>query len=850
MIERLKTEVLKAFGEDLLYTKDCKFLADKISEETGGRISTTTIRRLYGFLKSSSAPGKYTLATLANFVGFHSWDDFCEHWSSQNIEECGDHVSWDDFHKRSLEFSEETFLLIAGQSGIPFQSVARRHKAEERIKKFLKSDKIATSFIAPGGFGKSTFLAKWFERSWLKESSKDAVLFLNASFMISFLNHDFKLDSWIQEHIRYNQKDALKYFLNKPESCDGKLIFVIDALDEITYDSYKLESLFLQLNQFILKYKGNEKVKLIITSRNSTWDKFASPFITKNSELTSSWYDLNTRLDLMSRVNLKPLTEEEIQYVFNGTINKQYFPHLKVNELTLHQKKTISNPFFLELFVKLFSPNKLYQLDHGQELLIEYLKNKVFYSRFSEEKMDILHAILELIEHGKNGTAAKKMDLREKFPIHLKSGGNYFNAYEELVSYGLLTEFITINEFNSYCKYVKITNEVLFETLIGVDIIQKNEGLNFDLLKQVEREYADFEIKNRLIELLLANLLITEKYSELSRLFELSDDTLSDQNVLDTILNSHLLPQSTRNELIQEFAIDKRAEKYLFNSFTDHMQVTNEAEEVLEILAENGCSKNLRIKSLGLLLRNAVFTLQNDKAAHYYGAISEEVLDTTCSGFSISIKIASSLLYNHFIGGESDEIELLKLFYYREMAYVRYGEYEGKIDGEFETVICSALMYKKAYHKIIQLVDDFEHIYKSQKELANSTNYRFLLSYRMLAQSLLGVSLSENEEKELLKNGSLISVCGNTNLQVIYQSYLMTYYTRLGDRSMVEEAFNKGIELSESSDYKLCSISLLRKMAGVYNEWNELTKEKICLMEANELNKIKISISEFERKFA
>lgn len=77
--------------------------------------------------------------------------------------------------------------------------------------------------------------------------------------------------------------------------------------------------------------------------------------------------------------------------------------------------------------------------------------------------------------------------MREQFPIHLRSVGNYFNAYEELVSYGLLTEFITINEHNSYCKFVKVTNERLFEALIGIGIIQKNKGVDFDLIKKVER---------------------------------------------------------------------------------------------------------------------------------------------------------------------------------------------------------------------------------------------------------------------------------------------------------------------------------------------------------------------------
>lgn len=846
MIERLKSEVLITFGEDLLYTKDCKFLADKITEETGSRISTTTIRRLYGFLKTTSEPGRFTLETLSHFVGFQSWSEFKEYWSSKDTHTDVNEYSWAELQKRTLEFSKETYQLITGQSGIPFASVARRKHAEERIEKFLQSDKTATSFIAPGGFGKSTLLAKWYENACLKNQSNNAVLFLNAGFMISFLSNDFKLDTWLQDHIKFNQKESLKHFLSNEDQCEGELILLIDALDEITYDAVKLERLFLQLNQFILNYKNNKKVKIIITSRNSTWDKFALPFISRTSELTNCWFDLNTRLDEMNQVNLTSLTEDEIQYVFDRSINLQHEPKLNINELSLHQRKTISNPFFLELFIKRFTPNKRYQLDKEQELVQEYLKNKIFYSRYSEEKMDIIQGILNLIKYGKKGTAAKKIELREKYPIHLKSGGNYYLAYEEMVSYGLLSEFITVNEYASYCKYVKVTNEVLFETLIALYLIEQNKELNFDLILKVESEYEGYEIKNRLIEILLEQILISGKHSELTRIFELNDDSLQNQSILATVINSSHFPEKYRVELIEKFANNKRAEEYLFKNIPLYSHLSETNKEVLRILARRGCSKDLRIKSLGLLLRNAVLSYDIKSADGYFESMQEEVLDTTCSGFAISIKVASSLLYKHFTDKDSDELDLLKLFYYREMAYVSYGEYEKRLDGEFEVITCMALMFRKSYHKVIQLVEDFEHLYPNNNTVKSSVNYRFLRCYSLLAQHMLGMTLADDQKEYLLESSELIEYKGNTYFQIYYQSFLLSYYFEREDRDKVEGIFNKVIAFSEYTGYKLCVCSVLKKMAHIYNEWNEYTKEKICLMEISEIENDEIISEKLE----
>ena len=86
MLEHLKKETLNKFGQELSYNKDCEALAEIVCDATGGRISATTIRRLYGFLKSPSAPSKFTLDLLAHYVGYKSWRDFQSNYVSEEKE--------------------------------------------------------------------------------------------------------------------------------------------------------------------------------------------------------------------------------------------------------------------------------------------------------------------------------------------------------------------------------------------------------------------------------------------------------------------------------------------------------------------------------------------------------------------------------------------------------------------------------------------------------------------------------------------------------------------------------------------------------------------------------------------
>jgi len=77
-IERLKLEVEKQVGRHLRSPCDFDLLSFKVNEKIHERISTSTIKRLWGYITTTHKPRLSTLSILARYVGFMDWDNFSQ----------------------------------------------------------------------------------------------------------------------------------------------------------------------------------------------------------------------------------------------------------------------------------------------------------------------------------------------------------------------------------------------------------------------------------------------------------------------------------------------------------------------------------------------------------------------------------------------------------------------------------------------------------------------------------------------------------------------------------------------------------------------------------------------------
>lgn len=75
-IQWLLRKVEKRLGRPVKSPIDFDYLSLRIGETIPERLSTTTLKRIWGYIHTEHAPRYSTLSTLARYVGYEDWDDF------------------------------------------------------------------------------------------------------------------------------------------------------------------------------------------------------------------------------------------------------------------------------------------------------------------------------------------------------------------------------------------------------------------------------------------------------------------------------------------------------------------------------------------------------------------------------------------------------------------------------------------------------------------------------------------------------------------------------------------------------------------------------------------------------
>ena len=86
----LKQEAERAFGRKLKEARDFEELSHLLLSHTRERLSPTTLKRFWGYLKNEEVQSRpHTLDVLARFVGYKGYDDFCSHADSSDEVQSG-----------------------------------------------------------------------------------------------------------------------------------------------------------------------------------------------------------------------------------------------------------------------------------------------------------------------------------------------------------------------------------------------------------------------------------------------------------------------------------------------------------------------------------------------------------------------------------------------------------------------------------------------------------------------------------------------------------------------------------------------------------------------------------------
>jgi len=75
-------EIELRFKQKIRYPSDCEALAEHIFSETKQRVSTSTLKRILGFVEGTKEPRLYTLDVIAQYLGFDNWDIYIDNFTN------------------------------------------------------------------------------------------------------------------------------------------------------------------------------------------------------------------------------------------------------------------------------------------------------------------------------------------------------------------------------------------------------------------------------------------------------------------------------------------------------------------------------------------------------------------------------------------------------------------------------------------------------------------------------------------------------------------------------------------------------------------------------------------------
>src|ERR1700761_3222761 len=91
---QLKEVTLVTAGLTQILPSDCKALSESIFLKTNMLISTTTLKRIYGFAYSKFNPSTFTIDAMALYCGYKNWVDFCDKEEQTTNVNTNDNISW------------------------------------------------------------------------------------------------------------------------------------------------------------------------------------------------------------------------------------------------------------------------------------------------------------------------------------------------------------------------------------------------------------------------------------------------------------------------------------------------------------------------------------------------------------------------------------------------------------------------------------------------------------------------------------------------------------------------------------------------------------------------------------
>lgn len=817
MFDRLKTLVEERFGEKIVNVKNCQRLSESMRDYCGETLSEATIRRLWKMLPGPAKPSLQSLNVLSRFAGYQSWDDFVKKYVQ--VEELPNQISiWNEGKIYAEKYSLTTVNYIFKKAGVIPSYVVQRQCVDDYIETLIDSHFAATGIIAPGGYGKSLGIASWVFRNLTKKRYTNTIIFfISGSQVDSTYSANVSLASWLSTLLFHSSTDLF----GDAELFKGRrLILIVDALDEIDGTLSKSALFFRKLVDFVSLY---DNVKIIVSSRSSIWGRELVYEVTSNAAAAAKWLGAEHGIISNDYTNLPPLNIREIQDIIDIFVNsKTRASKLMVDQLNFLLKETISHPYMLKLFVSIYRPQML-KFQNTNDLIDEFIDREIVNSKYADEKLDIINYILEKQEYGRILQPVKKNNLKDKYPISLRRGGNYYSAYEHMLSFGILSEETIENQYKNKVSVVDFSHSNLRELLITRYLIERNEGISHALFEKVDKEFSNSDLKIRLISNLFSIAYSENNLEALKDFFLLPSSISEEKEIFQHIIYQFRADKPIQDLLVKSYSKNKRATNYLIDNFFDFDAINNSFSRILEIILENSTEKNEKIYSLAGLAYSSAQLLDYEEFMRLSNILLAMELDDTCGSYCIAIFAIWKVYYAYIsrdkmaIKSLPAEIEEIKELFIRRFDNSTDAEFSFYLeimphillfdDIDYFGELLDTLNehrndgYRVADLKVLATLDLFLSIYRTKKE-ESGADLTSIQAYT-IERHINSLSMTQNYMNRTAAYVQLAFYCLKGNDQMKF-----TYY------------YQNALEICSYSKYHLTEMALLKNLSKILKSLN------------------------------
>ena len=510
----LRKDIINKLGKEILYGKDCVHLANQIYKHTRRQISSSTLKRFFGFLKTRFNPSKYTLETLVIFLGFKDWNDYlnCYDESKYNV---ADRNPWDFLKNRIQLVSKQSLDSLKQKTSYDPEKTILRSFAREKFEKFDVSEKTATMFVAPEGYGKSTLLIQLVEKYFMNDDARyhnDIMALIDGGIFFNLYARNSNIEL-LNQLLEFKISSSVGHFFQKnPKHRKGRVWMIIDNVDEIFFDQDSYHHLVENIMRIIMVNESGW-FKLMLTCRPENLDIF-SYLVHKNPILKESWFEVNFSDDNMtSLTNIPHFNKKEIETIISKYDFECDYDYLN----TYHQEVAgiICHPYLCWLFANEYQQNR-----NISEILLlnRYINQKLYSAPFRQEKIQLIKAFTDLTQLGKKSDSVRKEQLLFR--------ANYLSAYRQLISYGIIYEYHIPNQMAANNTFVAFNQNTVFEFIL-FEKWRNSYSLTSELFFKIRDYYQNkLQLQCNLLKYFIRFLILEKDVETIKKIHIQLEDTI------------------------------------------------------------------------------------------------------------------------------------------------------------------------------------------------------------------------------------------------------------------------------------------------------------------------------------